>query len=291
MKMKTKLKQKTKQKMKQLSALFLALLMVCALSLTAFAAEENGTDSNEAQSGSQTASLAGHSFTAYQIFAGTYSKEKDTLSDIKWGENAQNTEIQDTIAQALGLNAGATLEEILAALETVGDETDTANKLAAAIAGKIELLGEGKTVVDGQDVGPGYYIVIDTSAELGDGDSRNFALLQCIDGTIHIKAKTGTVSSDKKLEDMNDSDANDPTNNVLDTSADYDIGDDIPFVLTGTVAENFDLFQGAYKFIFHDTEDPGLTFNNDISVKIDGTPVDGSAYRSEEHTSELQSQR
>ena len=59
MKMKTKLKQKTKQKMKQLSALFLALLMVCALSLTAFAAEENGTDSNEAQSGSQTASLAG----------------------------------------------------------------------------------------------------------------------------------------------------------------------------------------------------------------------------------------
>ena len=281
MKMKTKLKQKTKQKMKQLSALFLALLMVCALSLTAFAAEENGTDSNEAQSGGQTASLAGHSFTAYQIFAGTYSKEKDTLSDIEWGENAQNTEIQNTIAQALGLNAGATLEEILATLETVGDETDTANKLAAAIAGKIELLGEGKTVVDGQDVGPGYYIVIDTSAELGDGDSRNFALLQCIDGTIHIKAKTGTVSSDKKLEDMNDSDANDPTNNVLDTSADYDIGDDIPFVLTGIVAENFDLFQGAYKFIFHDTEDPGLTFNNDISVKIDGTPVDGSAYRVE----------
>lgn len=65
-----------------------------------------------------------------------------------------------------------------------------------------------------------------------------------------------------------------------DTSADYDIGDSVPFVLTGTVAENFDLFVDVpYKFIFHDTEDAGLTFNNDISVTVDGTAVDGSAYR------------
>lgn len=273
------MKQKTKKKMRQLSALFLSLLMICALSMTAFAAEESNTAGDGAESSSQTASVSGHSFTAYQIFAGTYSQEKNTLSDIEWGANAQNPEIQNTIAQALGLNAGAELEEILAALETVGDETDTANKLAAAIAAKADLLGDGQAVVDGQNVGPGYYIVIDTTLEIEDGSSRNFALLQCIDGTIHIKAKTGTVSSDKKLKDMNDSDANDPTNNVLDTSADYDIGDNVPFVLTGTVAENFDLFQGAYKFIFHDTEDPGLTFNNDISVTIDGAAVDGSAYR------------
>lgn len=274
------MRQKTKKKMRQFSALFLSLLMICALSMTAFAAEENSTAGDGAES-SQTASVSGHSFTAYQIFAGTYSEEKGMLSDIEWGSNAQDPEIQNTIAQALGLNAGATLEEILAALETVGDDTDTANKLAAAIAAKADLLGSGQAVVDGQNVGPGYYIVIDTTAEIEDGSSRNFALLQCIDGTIHIKAKTGTVSSDKQLQDMNDSDANDPTNNALDTSADYDIGDSVPFVLTGTVAENFELFQGAYKFIFHDTEDPGLTFNNDISVTIDGAAVDSSAYRVE----------
>ena len=275
------MKRKMKQKMRQLSALFLSLLMVCALSMTAFAAEDDSTGGNEAESGSQTASLAGHSFTAYQIFKGTYSQDKKMLSDIEWGENAQDPDIQGTIAEALGLSADAELADILAALEQVGDETDTANKLAAAIAAKKDKLGSGQSVVDGQNVGPGYYIVIDTSAELGEGDSRNFALLQCIDGTIHIKAKTGTVSSDKKLKDMNDSDANDPTNNVLDTSADYDIGDNVPFVLTGTVAENFNLFEVPYKFIFHDTEDPGLTFNNDISVTIDGTAVDSSAYRVE----------
>lgn len=274
------MKQKTKKKLRQLSALFLSLVMICALSMTVFAAEENNTAGDSAES-SQTASLSGHLFTAYQIFKGTYSQEKGKLSDIEWGANAQNPELQATIAQALGLDAGAELAEILAALETVGDDTDTANKLAAAIAAKADLLGSGQSVVDGQNVGPGYYIVIDTSTELGEGSSRNFALLQCIDGTIHIKAKTGTVSSDKQLKDMNDSDENDPTNNVLDTSADYDIGDNVPFVLTGTVAENFALFQGAYKFIFHDTADPGLTFNNDISVTIDGTAVDGSAYRVE----------
>lgn len=266
--------------MRQLSALFLSLVMICALSMTALAAEENNTAGDGAES-SQTASVSGHSFTAYQIFAGTYSQEQGKLSDIEWGANAQNPELQATIAQALGLDAGAELAEILAALETVGDDTDTANKLAAAIAAKADLLGSGQPVADGDKVDPGYYIVIDTTAEVTDGSSRNFALLQCIDGTIHIKAKTGTVSSDKQLQDMNDSDANDPTNDALDTSADYDIGDNVPFVLTGTVAENFDLFQGAYKFIFHDTEDPGLTFNNDISVTIDGTAVDGSAYRVE----------
>lgn len=274
-----KMKQKTKKKLRQLSALLLSLMMICALSLTAFAAEENSTAGDGAES-RQTADVSGHSFTAYQIFSGTYSQEKDMLSDIEWGADAQNPAIQSAIAEALGLGADAELADILAALEQVGDDSDTANKLAAAIASNANLLGSGQPVVDGQDVGPGYYIVIDTTAEITDGSSRNFALLQCIDGIIHIKAKTGTVTSDKQVKDMNDSDANDPSNDAPDTSADYDIGDSVPFVLTGTVAENFDLFVDVpYKFIFHDTEDAGLTFNNDISVTVDGTAVDGSAYR------------
>ncbi|MDE7247055.1 MAG: isopeptide-forming domain-containing fimbrial protein [Lachnospiraceae bacterium] len=272
------MKRKEKQRMKRFSALFLSLMLICALSMTAFATEGGGASDNApenttaATEGGQTVAASTHSYTAYQIFAGEYDKESGKLSDIKWGKNAQNSEIQGAIAEALGLSAGAPLTDILTALGNVGDETDVANKLAAAIASKADKLGTGEPVSDGSDVEPGYYIVIDTTEKFENGESRNLALLQCPDGKIKIKAKTGTVTSDKKVMDTNDSEGYNPAGDALDTSADYDIGDKVPFELTGTVAENYDMFK-TYKFVFHDTESKGLTFNNDVSVTIDGTQI------------------
>ena len=56
------------KKMKRLVALALSVVMVLAMSATAFAAVD----------------LTSHSFKAYQIFAGTWNGEK--LSNITWGE-------------------------------------------------------------------------------------------------------------------------------------------------------------------------------------------------------------
>ncbi len=285
-----KMKRKEKQRIRRFSALLLSLMLICAMSMTAFATEtgaENTTAATETEGG-KTAAASTHSYTAYQIFAGEYFDGK--LSNIEWGVNAQDPEIQKAIAEALlGENASTDLAKILEVLGTVGDKSETANKLAAAIASKADKLGAGESVQNGSEVAPGYYIVIDTTTNVGEGDARSFALLQCIDGTIKINAKTGTVTSDKKVKDTNDSDVNDPTNGVLDTSADYDIGDKVPFELTGTVAENFELFQGPYKFVFHDKESAGLTFNADVIVTIDGneikdgykvdtTPADGDTF-------------
>lgn len=36
-------------------------------------------------------------------------------------------------------------------------------------------------------------------------------------------------------------------------SADYDIGDAVPFQLTGTVAQDYNDYKGAYQLVFHDT--------------------------------------
>ena len=64
-------------------------------------------------------------------------------------------------------------------------------------------------------------------------------------------------------------------------SADYDIGDAVPFQLTGTVAQDYNDYKGAYQLVFHDTLSNGLTFNAS-SVKVyvnDSTdPVDADKY-------------
>ena len=268
------MKRKEKQRIRRFSALLLSLMLICAMSMTAFAADGSNTVAGETENttaateteGGQAVAASTHSYKAYQIFTGVYDPESKKLSNIDWGENAQNKEIQKAIAEALlgDKGANATLADILTALG--GADTETANKLAAVIASNKDALGEGKPVQNGSSVDPGYYILIDETTNIGEGDSRGFALLQTLTGEITINEKRGTVSSDKKVKDVNDS--NDGVNGAegeWGTSADYDIDDDVPFVLTGTVADNFDMFE-KYEFTFHDTMSSGLTFNNDISV-------------------------
>lgn len=57
-------------------------------------------------------------------------------------------------------------------------------------------------------------------------------------------------------------DTNDSTGDVSDwqDSADYDIGDDIPFRLQGTVPADYDSYS-KYYYAFHDKEEKGLTFD------------------------------
>ena len=56
-------------------------------------------------------------------------------------------------------------------------------------------------------------------------------------------------------------------------SADYDIGDDVPFKLEGTVAANYAQYK-QYYFAFHDKEEEGLTFNKDsVRVYVDNTEI------------------
>lgn len=50
-------------------------------------------------------------------------------------------------------------------------------------------------------------------------------------------------------------------------SADYDIGDDVPFQLTATLANNIESYK-AYSLEFDDTLSKGLDYNNDAVIKL-----------------------
>jgi len=79
------------------------------------------------------------------------------------------------------------------------------------------------------------------------------------------------------VQDVNDSVADSA---VWGDTADYDIGDSVPFKLTATLGSNVEQFD-TYKVVFTDTLSKGLTYNDDAVIKIDGTEVKGFTFSHE----------
>lgn len=85
--------------MKKLVTLLLSLVMLCALAMPAMAEEE---DVAKTYSITIDKAVAGHTYTAYQVFDGAYYKGDGTnnttdgteyLSDVKWGKNVEGDNI------------------------------------------------------------------------------------------------------------------------------------------------------------------------------------------------------
>lgn len=116
------------------------------------------------------------------------------------------------------------------------------------------------------DIPRGYYLFNQTR----NGDSNantdsSFIVDTALDTDTSIAVKNGTVTLVKKVQD-NDTSNGQTANQWID-SADYNIGDDVPFQLTGTLPKNLTSFD-TFKYVFHDTLSTGLTFNNDLKVFV-----------------------
>ena len=239
---------------KKLASLLLVLVMVFALATTAFAEETTYsiTINNSAKD---------HTYEAYQIFTGDLSGT--TLSNIVWGSGvseAGQTALGDAAAKA----------------ETLKTEAD-AKAFAKAVAPYLTTAaGSANTVTDGKyvisDLAAGYYLVKDQNGSLtGDNDSYTEYIIQVV-GNVTATPKSDVPEVQKKVKDINDS--TDTTKTDWQDSADYDIGDSIPFQLKATLADNVSSYT-TYKVVFHDTLSKGLTYNNDAKVYIDGTETNG----------------
>lgn len=231
---------------RKLLSLLLALAMVCALAATAFAATVTVPSDGI---------LKNHTFTAYQIFSGR--EERGILSDVQWGS---------------GINAGGFLAALkadstygnlftncteAAAVADVLSANNTNTALANAVAklAYANKTGTGTALTSGENtLADGYYLIVDTTANVGEGGAYNASLLQVV-GNINITVKTDAPTVEKKVQEGGaDKDA-----------ADYNIGDAVPFRLIGSVPDmsRYD----TYKYIFHDTLSTGLTLNEG-SIKV-----------------------
>lgn len=242
---------------KKIMALVLSLAMIFAMSVTAFAeneAETTGDYTITAPEGNTE-----HTYEIYQIFTGDLSDA--ILSNVKWGQNGTGTKGE------------AVSEEILKALNDVVTKTD-AEKLAVitkyADLASTPVATIGKGLESSCKVPAGYYLIKDKENTLAGTEESYTTYIVTLCANTTITPKSAVPSFEKKIKDTNDSTGE--TSDWQD-SADYDIGDQVPFKLEGTVASNYDAYK-TYYMAFHDVEEKGLTFNPaSVEVKVDGNKI------------------
>ena len=238
---------------KKLASFILAFAMVMAIAMPSVVmAAGNGSITI-------TGANPNHTFEAYQIFAGEVSGK--TLSNLKWGDGV-NKAGQKELGSAKD-NAGQ--------LKTEADAKEFAYKVAKYLgtsAGESTLEGKNYKI---ENLAPGYYLVKDKDDTVPEAEAYTKFILKVV-GAAEVKVKSEVPTSQKKVKDTNDT-TGDTTG--WQDSADWDIGDDVPFQLKGTVAKDFSDYKGAYKLVFHDKESKGLTFNSDsVKVYVDETKIE-----------------
>ena len=241
------------KKMKKVMALLLSVVMVLAMSVVAFATEEGSTTSGTY---TITAPATSHQYEIYQIFTGDL--HEGTLSNLKWGKNGKETEgtaVAADVVTALTGVTGKSFNEILAVVEPYANLNST----------PIATVTNGATY----EAVAGYYLIKDKDNSVTGTDSYTLYIVKVV-GNVTIDPKSDVPSFEKKIKDTNDTEG---TTTGWQDSADYDIGDNVPFKLEGTVAANYAQYK-QYYFAFHDNEEEGLSFNKDsVRVYVDNTEI------------------
>lgn len=258
-----------KKAMKKLMAALLAVAMVCAMAIPAFAAKGEPVTNSDV-------SLTNHDFEAYQIFSAKLDSTKGTLSDVKWGDGVKGNELlvalqaDTTLGDFTNCKNASDVAEKLATFNA-----EKATKFAAFVANgylaTTKIAGTGTIELPSA----GYYLIKDVTEVEGEYDASNLTLL-LVSGpeTVTPQVKTDIPTLQKKVKDKNDSAG---TTTDWQDSADYDIGDIIPYQLTATLGNvsNFD----TYYVEFVDTM-THLSYDSITSVKVGDKTLSAGDYTS-----------
>ena len=235
--------------MKKLVSIILALAMILALSTTAFAAQNETFNLT-------IAGTKDHTYNVYQIYTGDVAEENGTLvlSNVKYGKNHIPA----------GGNIGDSVPDT--ELKDFLNSVDPANYFVTSVSGDPVIVNaDGSENSVTISVEPGYYMIMDVTADLPDGQTKSPIILKVAEETT-VASKHATIVSTKKVDDKNDSTADEDAVNWVD-SADYDIGDDVPFQLTVTLPATLNAYR-TYELTFHDKQAAGFDDPKNFKVYI-----------------------
>ncbi len=233
---------------KKAMSVLVSLLMIFTFALPAFAAS--------ATTYTITAPATTHQYEIYQIFTGDLSGE--ILSNVKWGENGTGTK-----GEAV---ASAVIDELTAVnSKSDREKLDVVEQYAKLDSTPVAIITNSGIY----SAVAGYYLIKDKDNTVSGTDTYTTYIVKVVND-VNISPKGSVPSFEKKVKDTNDTTG--ATSDWQD-SADYDIGDAVPFKLVGTVASNYADYK-TYYFAFHDKAEDGLTFNKDsVKVYVDGNEI------------------
>ncbi len=124
------------------------------------------------------------------------------------------------------------------------------------------------------DVEQGYYLFAESKLA-PDPDSRALVKLDTVgQDDVAVETKESIPFLEVQIEELNDTTG---VSEWLDR-ADYDIGDNVSFRLTGSVPDNIEAYK-SYQYIFWDTLSPAFDFDIDtVNVYMNDVLVDESEY-------------
>lgn len=273
-----------KKAIKKLLAALLAVAMVCAMAIPAFAYDtEEDIDKN-------------HCYDAFQIFDGVVSDD-NTISNVKWGQNIPHPEDflpklkADSTLSSEFANADS-LQEVLDVMKGWTTSDDNSIAFARFVCNYIytDTNADSKPVLQGGHTGafevpkPGYYLIVDTSSFSSDanGDSYhayNSFLLKVTKAHYHVQItpKVEKPTVEKKVYD-NDDNSSWGDNDDWGSSADHAINEEFQFRLIAKLPESegraYDYYN-KYTVRFNDTLSNGITYDRLDSVVINS---DGHTY-------------
>ena len=277
-------------------ALVLAVMMVLGVA-TAFAADgdsETPTTYTITITKDST-DKAAHTYGAFQIFSGDLNEAegKKVLSNIEWGTGIDSAKVS-TLISAINTALGLAEDKLLAAnasaakvAEVISDQNIAKDDAKAkALANAFEAALVATTTYSGtvaaeakqatiSNVPAGYYLVKDTAAVTGEGAQTRYMLEVVSNVAPTEKANVPTV--EKKVKDINDS--TETTVGSWQDSADYDVGDVIPYKITGSLPSDFADYKTYKKYKFTDTLSSGLTITSEqlaavtVTIGAGGTSI------------------
>ena len=275
-----------KKAIKKLLAALLAVAMVCAMAIPAFAENSEGdVDSH-------------HTYSAFQIFKGDVEGNniKDfKISNVDWGSNIINNsdDFLNKLREAdhigpLFTNAKSA-QEVLAVISQWHDSDDDSIAFARFVchylysndANPTYVVRAGSNALTIPEAKAGYYLFVDTTDFSKDDSyhSYNSFLLMVTKGNWNVpitpKAEKPTV--EKKVYDNPDG----TSTGGFGSSADHAINEKFQFQLTATLPDStnraYDYYD-KYSVIFHDTLSDGITYDKDDNLDSVVIESNGKTY-------------
>lgn len=278
-----------KKAIKKLLAALLAVAMVCAMAIPAFAYNPGETKEDLNTK---------HDYGAFQIFEGVISKDNPKLSDVTWGSHITNPDnfleelkeapiigAQFRSIDATDATDAATVQKVLAVISQWSDSDDDSIAFARFVCHYLYSNGDPQSTIVGGGGAikipePGYYLIVDNIDIHEDDFYHAYNSFLLVNDThqgeynVIINHKVVKPTVEKEVHDNDNNDISSAGNNDgWGSSADHAINEKFQFRLIAKLPASKDNgraydYYDKYTVCFNDTLSKGITFDNLDRVEI-----------------------